>query len=304
MPEKEEGFMGQKALVLPKSVEHACKSNAIISPLFITHIGYYPNAEGHSRVRPKGAKQHILIYCTSGSGFVSIEGKEYPVKAGSYFIIPSGKPHQYGSNLNAPWTIYWFHFSGKLGDRFIELYESDNPKPPGYIPFNEERLENFNTIYESLGRGFDASNLIFANMALWSLLSSFLFNSKLKLSKNASEIKDPLEQAISFLTENIHRNPSLEEMANSINLSRTYFSNYFRQKTGFSPKDYFSQMKIQRACQYLAFTDLRVKEIAEKLGIADPYYFSRLFKKIMNLSPQTYKTRYLQGSINKSAASF
>jgi AraC-like DNA-binding protein len=44
------------------------------------------------------------------------------------------------------------------------------------------------------------------------------------------------------------------------------------------------------ACQYLHFTELRVKEIADKLGIEDPYYFTRLFTKLMSMSPNQYRS--------------
>ena len=50
-------------------------------------------------------------------------------------------------------------------------------------------------------------------------------------------------------------------------------------------------LKVQKACQYLLFTDLRIKEIANKLGIEDQYYFSRMFTKIMGMSPVAYRIK-------------
>ncbi len=51
----------------------------------------------------------------------------------------------------------------------------------------------------------------------------------------------------------------------------------------------FNHLKTQKACQYLQFTDLRVNEIADRLGIEDPYYFSRMFTKIVGVSPNKYR---------------
>jgi AraC-like DNA-binding protein len=65
----------------------------------------------------------------------------------------------------------------------------------------------------------------------------------------------------------------------------------FKQETGFPPIDYFLRMKIQRAGQLLDLTENSVKEISSSLGIDDPYYFSRLFKKINNCSPTEYRKR-------------
>ena len=56
-----------------------------------------------------------------------------------------------------------------------------------------------------------------------------------------------------------------------------------------SPMDYFIRMKIQFACQLLSQRELRIKEVADKIGYDDPYYFSRIFKKITGKSPAQYK---------------
>ncbi|HVS95503.1 MAG TPA: helix-turn-helix transcriptional regulator, partial [Puia sp.] len=57
------------------------------------------------------------------------------------------------------------------------------------------------------------------------------------------------------------------------------------------PIEYFNHLKIQKACQYLLHTELRIKEIACKLGFEDPFYFSRMFHKLMGMSPNQYRVR-------------
>jgi AraC-like DNA-binding protein len=69
----------------------------------------------------------------------------------------------------------------------------------------------------------------------------------------------------------------------------SHYSSLFKKKTGFSPIDYFNHLKIQKACQYLQFTQLRIREIALKVGISDPLYFSRLFTQTMGYSPKEYR---------------
>jgi len=93
------------------------------------------------------------------------------------------------------------------------------------------------------------------------------------------------------MQENLSQMLTLGDIAASVNISVPHFSSIFRKKTGFSPIEYFIHLKVQKACQYLLFTDLRVKEIAEKLGIEDPYYFSRMFHKLMGVSPNLYRVK-------------
>ncbi len=68
-----------------------------------------------------------------------------------------------------------------------------------------------------------------------------------------------------------------------------YYSKLFRERTSHSPIAYFIQLKICKACELLDHTDLGVREIAIELGYDDPYYFSRLFKKIQGVSPSKYR---------------
>jgi len=49
-------------------------------------------------------------------------------------------------------------------------------------------------------------------------------------------------------------------------------------------------MKIYYACQLLTQRELIIKEIADKIGYDDPYYFSRIFKKVTGKSPAQYKS--------------
>ena len=91
------------------------------------------------------------------------------------------------------------------------------------------------------------------------------------------------------MQDHIDKNLTLADCATHVNYSACHYSSRFKNKTGFSPIEYFNQLKIQKACQYLQFTDLRIKEIAFKIGINDAYYFTRLFGKTMGFSPKDYR---------------
>jgi transcriptional regulator GlxA family with amidase domain len=77
-----------------------------------------------------------------------------------------------------------------------------------------------------------------------------------------------------------------------MNYSKSRFGALFYQKTSFSPMEYYNQLKIQRACSYLQFSDLKLKEIAFRLGFYDPFHFSKVFKQEMEISPKEYRKKY------------
>ena len=80
-------------------------------------------------------------------------------------------------------------------------------------------------------------------------------------------------------------------MAEEVRLSASHFSRLFAERTGHSPIDYFIQLKIQRACQLLNNSDWSIAEVAREMGFEDQFYFSRLFRKVMNMSPREYRKR-------------
>lgn len=127
-------------------------------------------------------------------------------------------------------------------------------------------------------------------MCLWHFLTTFLFNNRYG-TQGAIICKDSVDIAIDYLSNNISNALTIESIAGKVNLSPNYFSTLFKNKTGFTPIEYFNHLKVQKACQYLLFTNLRIKEISLELGIEDQYYFSRMFTKVMGIPPQEYRDK-------------
>jgi AraC-like DNA-binding protein len=78
-------------------------------------------------------------------------------------------------------------------------------------------------------------------------------------------------------------------MAMKSELSTSHFSSVFHKTTGMPPMEYFIRLKLEKACAALSDLEMKIKDIASMLGYEDPYYFSRLFKKHLNMSPFQYR---------------
>ncbi|MFB0829202.1 AraC family transcriptional regulator [Brevibacillus laterosporus] len=102
-----------------------------------------------------------------------------------------------------------------------------------------------------------------------------------------------IRSAITYLKEHLGEKIGLKEVAQNCCLSVYHFSHLFQRETGYSFLEYVHRMKLQKAVIYLETTDLSIKEIAFELGFEDANYFSRLFKKQMNMSPREYRTARL-----------
>ncbi len=285
---KDEGFYGQKIIVLPRNSLKEVTENPLINSLYLSDIGYFPEAQFHYRERPDGCEQHIMIYCVQGNGWFTINGNKQQVAENHLLIIPKGTPHIYGSSDTRPWTIYWLHFLGSHSEYYFKHLLPEFHTFPIALEKAPKIVDLFHEIYQVLQNGFTLDNMIFASQVLPHLMGSiFLMNHDYHLQLKASS--QDIDESIQYMAKHLGQNLSLRELAGHVNLSVSHYSYLFKNKTGYSPIDYFLRFKIQRASQYLDITTLSIETIAATLGFKDPYYFSRLFHQIMGQSPSAYR---------------
>ena len=91
------------------------------------------------------------------------------------------------------------------------------------------------------------------------------------------------------MQENLNTPLRLEDFARKSGLSVSHFSEIFRTQTGQSPMVYFIHLRMRLACRLLDLSNKPIKTVAIETGYRDPYYFSRVFKKSMGISPEKYR---------------
>ena len=287
---KQDGFPGQMSYVIPERILSIVKNNPLISDLYITDIGYYPKASHHFRERTEGIDQTILIYNVEGTGTIKTANRLIQLLKDHFLIIPPQTPHAYYADNQSPWSIYWIHFSG------IKAKEIARPLlQPVLVERSQtsrikDRINLFDDLFINLERGFSIETLEYINLCLPGLLASFTHLEQYR-NMNIQITKDPVSQSINFMLENISKKFKLEELATVVKLSSSHFSRLFLSRTGHSPIDYFIQLKIQRSCRLLDNSELSIADIARESGFDDQFYFSRQFKRVMNMSPREYRNR-------------
>ncbi|MFU1857984.1 AraC family transcriptional regulator [Sphingobacterium sp. CZ-UAM] len=286
-----EGFKGEKAIVLPYSVCNYQAQSNITSKLHITHIGYYPTAKKHYRDRQEGCTEYILIYCEKGRGWIKQDEMLYNLSRNDLYIIPKNTTHSYGSKANDPWSIYWIHFQGTEASLFeniigqiIHINDTDSNK-------HTDRFQLFESIYKNLEMGYSPENLEYTSFCLQYFLASIKYAAQYEES-NRIKHDNIIQDIIMFMKDNLESNISLDEISAHFNYSKSHMISLFKQKTSYPPMVYYNQLRMQRACSYLQFTLLKIKEIAFKLNFYDPFHFSKAFTKEMKMSPQDYRKKY------------
>lgn len=294
MPRIREGFKGERAVILPAFLIEELKQDILGRELYITDIGYYPQASFHYRKRSsEEVGEFVLIYCVEGEGWFELDNCRHTVTANQFFILPEHQAHTYGSNAENPWTIYWMHFNGLKAAFFSSGFDKPCNITPQEHSRIKERLVLFEEIYSSISSGYSKNYMLYATTSLFHFLGSMKFIGEYRdcgsMDRNTN--KDVAQLAIHFMKENLNKKISLADIAREVKLSVSYFSNLFEEKTGSSPLRYLIYLRIQEACHYLDFTNLKINQISPLVGYDDSLYFSRLFNKTMGMSPSEYKAR-------------
>lgn len=105
--------------------------------------------------------------------------------------------------------------------------------------------------------------------------------------KNQSE--NIVAGAVSYIAENYRSEITLEDVSRKVNINPYYFSKRFKEETGVNFIDYLTGVRIKKAKELLEDPKMSIKEVCISSGYSDPNYFSRIFKKIENITPSEYR---------------
>jgi two-component system response regulator YesN len=116
-----------------------------------------------------------------------------------------------------------------------------------------------------------------------------LTTSSVKIIRNKKS-KKVIDNIIDYVKANFSDyNLSLSYIASKFYVNASYLSRIFKQETGQSFTEYILRLRMEKAIVFLRETELKAYQVAEAVGIKDPYYFSNCFKKFTGLSVNEYK---------------
>ncbi|MGQ7312357.1 helix-turn-helix domain-containing protein [Microbacterium arabinogalactanolyticum] len=284
-----DGFPGQRLRVLSPPIITAAVDAPITERLLVTDAGFFPHAADHGRVRPKGARETIVIICTAGHGRILLDDIPHRVGPGDAAVIPAGTAHMYLADQDDPWTIWWMHVVGR---DVQELLPSDAaPVTPLHDVYAATAL--ITQVVERLEVDDTVASLYETSGAAWHLLAH-LGADRLR---GGSGTRPRIHAAMAYLRENLATTVGVSELAKMANLSPSHFAALFKTTTGMGVIEYLARLRSAQARELLLTTSMSIQDIAEAVGYADPYYFSRQFRRLNGVSPREFRARRMRETI-------
>lgn len=221
------------------------------------------------------------------------DGPVQEVRPGCLFTVHPGGTFRYGAAPGGTWDEYYFGFRGRHVQTWIErgwfwtdgrVYQFG--QWTNLVHLWREMLD----LLDRKGAGdIDRAILMCERIMLEALLARRMEEST--QSPGPAAIDLVLEYCRMHVAEAI----DFAELAERHAISYSTLRQTIRRRTGHAPAHYLTRLRCDRAADLLRSTPLPIKAIAREVGIADPYTFSRTFRRETGLSPQRYREQTRMG---------
>lgn len=249
-------------------------------------------------------ESRMVLGCHTGRGTVTINGRRYPLGPSALFLLPWGHAISYDADPADPFFVYGMHLiPWHRADAPVELAVPHEPRHHlAGVPWRRD-----------LPLGADAEVVVGTEQQRPALTA--LVRYAIHLGQHAlpgvdiaralgtlalAELPAPRQQAPDDVPVELHRlltwidahltdQITLADLAALAHRGTTTVNRLFHRHLGVSPMTWLSGRRIDRARRLLSTTNLTVAQVAQECGVADPYYFSRLFKESTGMAPRDWR---------------
>jgi AraC-like DNA-binding protein len=251
--------------------------------------GMHPEAYMFTWERGRRLNEYQLVYITRGEGELEMRGSgSIHVDEGMAFLLFPGQWHRYRPNPFTGWSEYWIGFDGEVAQRIVPRF-FDPRQPVLAAGQDEELLHLFRSVHDLMRSSPPGYRQMMSANTLAALARARGLALRSDTAPDAHEQK--IQKARQHLLEHATRDVDLNVLAESLGYSYSRFRSVFKEKTGIPPGQYQLQIRLNLACDLLTNDTRSIGEIADHLGFTSLYYFSRLFKQKLHLTPSAYRVR-------------
>lgn len=243
---------------------------------------------------PSISECFIVQYCTCGCGEFEVDGLVTKVKSDQCMIIFPGQVYIERADQDDPWGILWISLSGESIACFFERL-GITPASPVITHCEQSLILSLmqDIIKTADSTGFQRELLL--GKHILELFDEFSRRYTAQSNSHATlHAQDSyVNQAIYYLDMHYSQKAlTVEALAQIIGLNRSYLYEIFKAKTGLSPQEYLTRLRINKACEFLLLPQATVTSVAYSVGY-EPLIFSKAFKRITGMSPSEYRRKKL-----------
>lgn len=242
---------------------------------------------------PRVIDHYLIHYVVKGCGVFHINGKKYTIRAGQGFLIPPDVLGDYAPSVEEPWEYFWVGFSGAKAAQYISQAHLSVSNPVFTYSQGKSLKICMSEMVECTKLTYNKQLRVLAK--LYEFICLLIDNNVLNrddIDFGSPTGEDYAIEVVDYIEHNFFRNISINDIAKSLNLNRSYLYKLFKSYSGISPQQYLINYRMERACELLTSTHLTITQVAASVGYMDSLLFSNRFKKYKGVSPSEYRLNY------------
>ena len=256
----------------------------------VCYCGSRENALYH-HYGPAAIDHHLLVFVVEGSAELIARREKKQLKKGQLLWMYPGQLLSY--RALTPWSIRWLGIRGEgMGEVFNRLgLTQEDPVYRMSARLGQEienLIERIMTVshLEGQGAGFVITGLFY--QLLGTLMRQEESQHGVCAEQPYQRQKD-VARALQYISCYYGTGIRIGDISAYLHRNRSYLSELFCRETGMTLQEKLTQTRLQQAEHLLRQTDLSIAEIASSVGFSDRFYFSRVFKKRLGISPSEFR---------------
>ncbi len=243
-----------------------------------TQIGHVVCGENHS-VSRNGYSSFGIYSVTEGTVKLTTKNGAFYAKKGDLLFFDQSEKHLVENGGTIPYEADFAYIFGPNIKEFFEIFYEKF----GYVA-HDFTPPSMKSVWKEIVKACreNREDIYLTSSLLYGVLTEIL-----KFCGKNEDVTD-ISAAISFVTENYDKAFTLDELAGSVSMDKYYLIRQFRARTGYTPKEYQNELRLNKAEKLLKTGNLSVTEIAKETGFTDIRAFLALFKKRYGVSPSVY----------------
>ena len=244
---------------------------------------------------PAARNHYLFHYVISGTGMLMSDDSKgntqtYHIKTGQGFMLFPGQISTSVADRNLPWEYTWVEFDGLRAKGAVDAAGLSKDQPIYHARSKDLREEMMKEmLYLVEHKDMPPLHLI----GHVYLFLDFLTRSTVHMANaKGSSLRDfYIKEALSFMEQNFQNDISVEDIAATCGLNRSYFGKIFKEALGKSPQEFLLSYRMIKAAELLKLTRLSIGDISNAVGYANQLHFSRAFKNMYGLSPREWRNQ-------------
>ena len=196
----------------------------------------------------------------------------------------------YIADQKLPWEYVWLEFDGLRAKEIIEIagLTADNPVYRAHAKDLGEQMKQ-----EMLYIAEHGNASPFHLIGHLYLFIDYLSRSSatLRLSQEGRVRDFYIKEALAYIEQNFQNDITVEGIAASCGLNRSYFGRIFKETLGKSPQEFLMNYRMVKAAELLKLTGFSIGDIANAVGYPNQLHFSRAFKNVYGISPREWRNK-------------